>query len=67
MFHEEQVLNGVLQCRSNPNGEWRPSTAPHSKAVNELLLLTDERRMEVFRRFCVKCGCVQPVGRVCQC
>lgn len=67
MFYEEQVVNGVLCCRLQPNGEWRPATTPHAAAVNALLALTDEQRGDATRWFCSHCGCVQHDGRMCQC
>ena len=67
MYYEEQVIDGVLMCRSEPAGEWRPATAPYAAAVNALLALTDEQRGEATRFFCSHCGCVQPNGRLCQC
>lgn len=64
MFYEEQVVNGVLCCRSQPNGDWLPATTPHAAEVNALLALTDEQRMEVFSHFCRSCGTDDPR---CQC
>jgi hypothetical protein len=64
MFYEEQVINGVLCCRSAPNGEWREATTTHARAVNELLALSDEKRTEAFAFFCTHCGAADPR---CQC
>ena len=26
MYYAETIINGVLHCRTTPNGEWRPLT-----------------------------------------
>ena len=64
MFYEEDVINGVLCCRSQPGGEWRPATTPHAAAVNALLALDEDQRLEAFSYFCRSCGTDDPR---CQC
>ena len=64
MYYEEKIINGVLHCRSTPDGEWRPATSAHAVAVNALMALTDEQRMEAFGFFCCHCGTDDPR---CQC
>lgn len=29
MFYEEKIINGVLCCRTRPEGEWEPCNAAH--------------------------------------
>ncbi len=67
MYYEEQIINGVLHCRSQPGGDWRPATTPYAAAVNALAGLSDEQRMGAARFFCSHCGCIQHDGRMCQC
>ena len=64
MYYEEKVINGVLHCRSTPNGEWMPATSAHATVVNALMALTYEQRMEAFGFFCTHCGRDDPR---CQC
>lgn len=67
MFYEERVIDGRLMCRSDPKGEWRPvRSSPHVAAVEALIALTDEQRMDALSLFCTHCGKVQPTFR-CQC
>lgn len=56
MFYEEKIIDGVLCCRSEPNGMWMPATSQHAAAVNAMLNLNDEQRLDVFRYFCKSCG-----------
>ena len=67
MYYEEQIIDGLLRCRSTPDGEWRIAAMPHATSVNALCQLNDDQRREVFGYFCSHCGCVQPTGRICQC
>lgn len=67
MFYEERVMNGVLMCRSTPDGEWRMATTPHAQSVNALLALSESQRKDVLAFFCLHCGGVQPNGKKCQC
>lgn len=68
MYYEEQIINGVLYCRSAPDGEWRNATTPHAAAVNALLSLDNEGRLDAMRSFCPHCGSIQPSsGPNCQC
>ena len=60
MFYEERIINGVLHSRTTPNGEWQPSKSNKASAVNALMLLSDEERIEVFGAFCVHCGDKNP-------
>lgn len=40
MFYEEQVINGILCCRSTPNGEWREmNTTQLTQRILELRAL----------------------------
>jgi hypothetical protein len=64
MFYEEKLFDGVLMCRSTPTGEWRPATTPYASAVNALMLLTHDQRLEAFGFFCSHCGIDDPK---CQC
>lgn len=64
MFYEEKLINGLMRCRSTPNGEWRLAARPQAAIINSLMALTDEQRIEVFRFFCTTCGCDDPQ---CQC
>jgi hypothetical protein len=64
MSYEEKVINGVLCARSSPTGEWSPATTKHAQAVNALLQLTDDQRLEAFAYFCKYCGRDDPS---CQC
>jgi hypothetical protein len=60
MFYEEKIINGVLHYRTSPNGQWQPSKSNKAAAINALMLLSDEERIEVFRGFCVHCGDKNP-------
>lgn len=64
MFYEEKVIDGVLCSRSQPGGDWLPASPPHAAAVNALLALTDEQRLEALGHFCRSCGTDTPC---CQC
>lgn len=64
MYYEEKVIDYVLCCRTRPDGDWLRVDTPQGNAVNALLLLTDEQRMDVFGHFCTHCGCPDPR---CQC
>lgn len=67
MFYEEKLINGVLHCRSEPDGEWRLVDSVRAAAVSMLLGMGEEQRLDVMRFFCGHCGIVQPDGRACQC
>lgn len=60
MHYEEKVINGALHCRSTPSGEWRLVTALNAAAVNSLLAMTSDQRMDAFSHFCTHCGDVNP-------
>ena len=65
--YKEQVIDGVLMCRSEPSGEWSPAATLYAGAVNALIALTDEQRERAMRFFCSHCGDVQPTDSVCHC
>lgn len=56
MYYEEEMIDGILHCRTKPYGEWVPCTRPHAAAVNVLAALTQEQRMQAIRYFCTGCG-----------
>ena len=64
MYYREEIINGVLMCKSTPNGEWRPVVSKIASIVNELAKLTDEERREVLSCFCRSCG---STDSRCQC
>lgn len=44
------------------------ASSPELMALIEALdKLTDEQRLEIFRRYCIHCGAVQPEDRYCYC
>lgn len=51
MYYQKKLINGVLCCRSTPNGEWRPAGGALATAVNALAALTETQRAEALRFF----------------
>lgn len=53
MFYEEKYIDGVLMCRSTPDGEWRPVPDRLEKAIREFAVAcvwgTAERRIKAAR------------------
>jgi hypothetical protein len=64
MFYQDRFTNGRLFCRTSPDGEWVPAVGPVADAVNALLGVSREDRLEIFARFCSSCGRSDPK---CQC
>ena len=56
MYSEEKIIKGMLYYRSSPNGSFVIRNDDVGVAVNQILSMPEERRMEVFRRFCTYCG-----------
>jgi hypothetical protein len=67
MFVESRIIDGKLQIRNEPNGEWKIVHSPVSDIVNAMVALADDERLEVMRYFCRGCGAVQPEFMSCQC
>jgi hypothetical protein len=63
MYYEEKIMDGVLMYKTNPNGEWMVATGTRAEAVNSLVKLSEEQRLEVVMYFCPHCGGFSP----CQC
>ena len=60
MFYEEKIVDGILYCRTSPNGEWQPATDRRAQLVNELAQMDDERRLSIMGLFCSECGDIKP-------
>lgn len=56
MYHEEKIINGKLMCRHTPDSEWYPKTGDYARAVNTMLRLSEEERVNVMHHFCKGCG-----------
>lgn len=67
MYYEEKIIDGKLHCRITPDGEWRRIHGEKANAVSNLLLLSDQQRLDVFRFFCCHCGRLETGPRPCQC
>ena len=61
MFYEEQVIDGILMCRTTPTGQWARDKSRTAGVINALLTLTDEERVHAFTFFCLNCGCNDPM------
>lgn len=59
MYYIESIIDGVLMCKTMPNGKWRP-VKHKADAVTELMALGDSDRLSIFDLFCLKCGAVKP-------
>lgn len=66
MFYEEKIVDGILLCRTAPNGQWRRATDRRAQLVNELAQMEDEQRLSILAMFCSSCGDVKPIGG-CNC
>lgn len=64
MPYRESIIDGRLMCRTTPIDPWRPVVGPVADAVNALLGVSREDRIEIFARFCSCCGRSDPK---CQC
>lgn len=64
MYYEEKIMYGALHYRTSPDGKWKLKTGIKAQAVNTLMSLSQNERLEVFGYFCTKCGSDNPV---CQC
>ena len=67
MHYEEKLINGVLCCRSDPDGGWLAVRSARANAVNALMRMSEKKRLEVMNFFCGHCGIAQPEGQPCQC
>ena len=56
---EERVIHGVLFNRETATDNWVVSEDKHSRAVKELVNLSQDDRKKVFSHFCVRCGILQ--------
>lgn len=61
MYYDECLINGVLHCRTTPNGEWVPvSSANLTTRLQEAEALNDRYRRlvrELERVVCTQHGC----------
>ena len=64
MFYEEKFIDGKLMFRTTPKGEWEHKTTSVALVANQLILMTDDERVELFSLFCTHCGSDDPR---CQC
>lgn len=60
MYYEERIIRNRLCYRTSPDGQWVALRNKITDSFNALILLTDEERLEVFSKFCVHCGSLDP-------
>ncbi len=64
MYYEEKFINGKLSFRNMPDGEWQLKTTSVALVANQLILMTEDERADLFSLFCTHCGSDDPS---CQC
>jgi hypothetical protein len=62
MYYETKLINGVLCCRTTPEGEWQRMTYPTPFQVAEAALAEcdEEDRHKLFSAYCTSCGSGDP-------
>lgn len=51
MYYEEKIIDGILMYKTSPNGEWLVVTGTRADAINILVKMSVEQRLEVIRYF----------------
>lgn len=44
MFYEEKIINGILYCRTTPDGSWQVKTGHSADAIKSLLAMSEDAR-----------------------
>jgi len=64
MYYEEKFIDGILWWRGTPDGKWKIKGGLMAMLANQLYVLSDDERMQIFNLFCKHCG---STNRSCHC